>query len=491
VTADQPLAPGLASPRRWSLTAQTALATTAVALVAVVITGLVSLGLVRDATEEQARRTLGDQADLVAATLDRRQELTERAGRRVPPQLRTLLNAQEIGLEILAPEAAGSAGLDNSQVAAVAAGSPVSARVTVSGVDTFVEARPTEAGRVVVLTQPVTAARQLSAEGRRRLLSALVVGLVVAVIAGVMLSRLVARPLRRAAVAAHGMSMGARDVRLDPEGPREVAEVATALNALAAALTTSEGRQREFLLSVSHELRTPLTAISGYAEALSDGVVPPSDVERTGEIVREEARRLERLVSDLLDLARLNAKDFRIDLADVDLAELVRAAGQVWADRCRPHGIQLRVELPSTPLIAHTDATRVRQILDGLAENALRVTREGRPIVLAARADPDDARQAILEVRDGGPGLTADDIQVAFERSALYERYRGLRRVGTGLGLALVAGLAARLGGSAAAGTSPEGGASFTIRLPRESVTEPLGRPALDRPTSSSVRAVP
>ena len=488
MTAELP--PALALPRRWSLAVQTAVVTTTVAVVAVVITGVVSLGLVRDATEEQARRTLGDQADLVAATLDRRQELIERAGRRVPPQLRTLLNAQEIGLQLVAPEAAGAAGLSGVEVASLTAGNPVSSRVTTRGVDTFVEARRTEAGQAVVLTQPVTVARQLSAEGRRRLFSALVIGLVVAVIAGVVLSRLVARPLIRAAAAAHRLSTGARDVRLDPEGPREVAEVATALNALATALTISEGRQREFLLSVSHELRTPLTAISGYAEALSDGVVPPADVGRTGEIVREEARRLERLVSDLLDLARLNAKDFRIDLADVDLVDLLHGAAQVWADRCRPHGIHLRVELPAGPLIAHTDATRVRQILDGLAENALRVTPEGRPIVLAARVDPADTRFAIVEVRDGGPGLTADDVQVAFERSALYERYRGVRRVGTGLGLALVAGLAGRLGGSAHAGTSPEGGAQFTIRLPRETVTEPLGWPMPDA-ASAAVRAVP
>ena len=144
------------SPGRWSLAVQTAVVTTTVAVVAVVITGVVSLGLVRDATEEQARRTLGDQADLVAATLDRRQELIERAARRVPPQLRTLLNAQEIGLELLAPEAAGAAGLSGVEVASLAAGNPVSSRVTTGGVDTFVEARRTEAGQAVVLTQPAT-----------------------------------------------------------------------------------------------------------------------------------------------------------------------------------------------------------------------------------------------------------------------------------------------------------------------------------------------
>ena len=94
-------------------------------------------------------------------------------------------------------------------------------------------------------------------------------------------------------------------VRLPVEGPAEVAELSEALNHLSDALATSEGRERAFLLSVSHELRTPLTAVRGYAEALSDGVVPSEDVSRTGATMLAESERLDRLVSDLLDLARL------------------------------------------------------------------------------------------------------------------------------------------------------------------------------------------
>jgi signal transduction histidine kinase len=175
-----------------------------------------------------------------------------------------------------------------------------------------------------------------------------------------------------------------------------------------------------------------------------------------------EADRLERLVSDLLDLARLGAQDFRLDIADVDLAALVTEAGQVWRARCEAVGVAFAVHTDG-PLPVRTDPVRVRQILDGLAENALRVTPAGAPIVFEARAEPG---WGVLEVRDGGPGLTQDDCAVAFERSVLYERYRGVRRVGTGVGLALVHGLATRLGGCAAAGRAAEGGACFSVRLP-------------------------
>jgi two-component system sensor histidine kinase BaeS len=284
-----------------------------------------------------------------------------------------------------------------------------------------------------------------------------------------LLARWLARPLQHAASAARALAGGRRDVAVKPEGPAEVAAVADALNGLTAALARSEGRQREFLLSVSHELRTPLTAVTGHAEALADGVITGADAQAAGAVMLSEAHRLNRLVSDLLDLARLGAADFRIDPAPTDLRALMLGAEQVWRPRCEAEGIELRLELPPWPLIITTDGGRVRQILDGLAENALRVVPSGAPIVFAlSPAAPASIPGGVtLQVRDGGPGLTDEDFAVAFERSVLYDRYRGIRQVGTGLGLALVAGLAAALGGSAAAGRAPEGGAAFTIHLPQ------------------------
>jgi signal transduction histidine kinase len=113
-----------------------------------------------------------------------------------------------------------------------------------------------------------------------------------------------------------------------------------------------------------------------------------------------------------------------------------------------------------------TDAARVRQLVDGLLENALRVTPSGRPVVVEVRRE---AATDVVEVRDGGPGLTDDDLAVAFEPSVLHDRYRGIRPVGTGLGLAIVGRLAQVLGGTVVAGHAPEGGARFMLRLPRAS----------------------
>jgi two-component system OmpR family sensor kinase len=232
-------------------------------------------------------------------------------------------------------------------------------------------------------------------------------------------------------------------------------------------------------MSVSHDLRTPLTAISGFAESLADNVVPPEQAAHVGAVMLGEAQRLNRMVADLLDLARLDAQDFRVDPIPIDLVALVRDAALVWARRCAQEGVRFELQAPDHPLVVTTDAVRIRQVLDGLLENALRVTPAGAPMMLAVAGAPsrestdptppersDPRAGVVLEVRDGGPGLTDADLPVAFEQSVLYERYRGVRKVGTGLGLAIVDRLVRRLGGTVAAGHAVEGGARFTVWLP-------------------------
>jgi two-component system, OmpR family, sensor kinase len=302
----------------------------------------------------------------------------------------------------------------------------------------------------------------------RSVLVSMGVGLAVGALAGGSLAQLLTRPLRRTAQTARAMGAGRRDVRVPVEGPPEIADVAVSLNELAGALQHSEDRQRQFLLSVSHELRTPLTAVRGFAESIADGVVTGDDAARAGAIVLAEAQRLEGLVRDLLDLARLGAVDFRLDLATADLTTMLDDASTVWSTRAAERGVDLRVERPDQPIVLRTDPARLRQVVDGLAENALRVTPAGAPVVLSlrgsTRADP-PGTLAVLQVRDGGPGLAADDYAVAFEPGVLGERYRDDRAGGVGIGLSLVSGLVQRLGGAIVAGPAREGGAAFTVLL--------------------------
>ena len=459
---------------RTSIVTRTVLLTSAIAAIVVVVAGIVSYPLVRSAAETQTRTELANLADLTATALDERvgagRDGNGRGDGPLPRGLIEALQARQITGYLVYPGAEVPPGVPPGVVDAVLAGESVSAEGQREDGEILIEGRPLAVGGGVILVQPFTVVGVEASDAVRRVAVALLLGLLIAVPIGFFAARRLTRPLRAARDAANEMAAGSREVTLRPEGPVEIADIAVSLNRLNAALVVSEGRQREFLLSVSHELRTPLTAVKGYAEALADGVIEGEDVPRTGATVAAEAARLDRLVTDLLDLARLGAVDFRMTPVRVDLTELGREASDVWRDRAASDGVDVRVEIPAESLLVDTDPIRVRQVIDNLAENALRVSPPGSVIVLAIRRD---GPWAVVEVRDSGPGLTDDDMAVAFEPGALHERYRGVRPVGTGLGLALVGRLAAGLGGSAEVGAAPEGGARFTVRLP--GTTAPAG----------------
>jgi two-component system sensor histidine kinase BaeS len=453
---------------RSSLAHRLPLVMAGVAALAVLIAALVAWPLLTSAADTTARRTLARTADLTAELLERvyaGDEPIRGRGGAVYDRLEALLAPQQVtgygvvvGTEATPP-------LRDSDIAAVTSGGEVSDRRTTPSGAVYVEGRPVADGAGVLLVQPSEVARDLSSPALRRLVLGLALGLTVAAAVGYLVARRLTRPLVQAAAAANAMSSGQRDVRVAPEGPEEVADIAIALNRLAAALTESEGRQREFFLTVSHELRTPLTSIKGYSEALADGVVDPADVPAAAGVVRTEADHLDRLVTDLLDLARLGAVDVKVEPVELDLASLGIEAAAVWAARADREAVVFVDEVDRTPCPVRTDPVRVRQIVDNLMENALRVTGAGAPVVLRIAAGPWPG-QFLVEVRDGGPGLTDEDLGVAFEPGELHARYKGVRKVGSGVGLALVARLAERLGGRAEAGVAAEGGAAFRVVLP-------------------------
>lgn len=439
-----------------TLTGRAVLVTTATTVVAVIVATLVAVPVAVRAVNNQTRAQLMEKTSLAVELLtDERPAARARIAQR--------LRAGSIEIYLIRNGRVDRDGLPPRVVRRVAAGETVDVRAAVGGRTSFVVGRPLPGvSSGVVLTRRVASGIALRVlEG---VWGALVAGLLGGVLAGALLARLVSRPIRQAADAAARLADGDRTVRLDGGGPVEAIQLAAAFNRLASALQTSEGRQREFLLSVSHELRTPLATIRGYAEALSDGVIGGGDVVPAGTTVLVEAQRLDRLISDLLVLSRLEAADLPLDMTTVDLVTLIEEAGRAWRTRCGDGGPALSLELPPVPVPVSTDPGRIRQVVDNLCENALRVVPAGAPLILAVRTDEVGG---VIEVRDGGPGFTDDDLLVAFQRGELNRRYRGVRDVGSGLGLALAARLVTRLGGRISAAHAAEGGAMFTVHLPR------------------------
>jgi two-component system OmpR family sensor kinase len=433
------------------------LVTITVAVLAVLVTGGVSLQLVHQSSIDEARAQLAAQATLLAklpaatSVNDLNQRIT------------IALGQTEAGIVTATGQVSGGAAelLPARLVRKGRLGVRVSTTVTGPQGLTLVEMRPKRGGGSLVLALPRGSVEAQAQGSLLRIGLALLIGLVVAVLAGTLLARWLARPLVGVARTATRMARGERGIPVETRGPTEVVAVADALGALDGALASSEARQREFLLSISHELRTPLTALRGYAEAISDGMVGPADLPGVGEVLMAETTRLDHFVADLLELARLEADDFTITPVEVKLAELLRASRDAWLGRAT--GIDVRLVVEAQEVTIRSDPRRLRQIVDGLVENALRVSPAGSGVRLACWAD---AGGAVIEVRDGGPGLTSEDAEIAFERGVLRERYRDSRPVGTGLGLSIAARLVTRLGGSIRAGTAIAGGAVFTVTLP-------------------------
>jgi signal transduction histidine kinase len=449
-----------------TLARRLALMATLVAVACVLFTGVTAVGLYRQGALTAARVALGRDADTVAATLDAYAERRPAAQRRRSNTVARQLARRDITALIAGPGDPVPAPFTPVDLARALPGSASS--WTREG--WIFQSRSIGAGRVVMLAQPVDTGLAESRAPLSQLVVPLLFGLLGGALAGWWMARRLAAPLSALTAGARRLSAGERDVRVRADGPAELADVARALNELSDALGASEARQRRFLTDVSHELRTPLTAVTGYAEGLAEGVVIGADVIPAGQVIQAEAARLSRRVDDLLALARTEADDFRLTPAPADLRVLIEEAGRAWRPRAESAQVNLEIGVPSSPLVVVTDAERVRQAVDALADNALRVLSPGARLAFACGAD---TSAAWVQVSDDGPGLAEADLAVAFERGRLTERYRGDRPVGSGLGLALVGELARRLGGYAVAQARPGGGVTFAVVLPLPARTLP------------------
>jgi signal transduction histidine kinase len=222
-------------------------------------------------------------------------------------------------------------------------------------------------------------------------------------------------------------------------------------------LAEAEDRERSFLMSVSHELRTPLTAIRGHVEALREGLV--GDPRPSLDVISAEASRLERLVGDVLDLAKLDAHRFTLTREEVDMERVCERAYAAFGEEARRRSIDYRREVGARPVIV-TDGDRVLQIITNLLSNAFRWTPDGGRIELALSAENGTVAVA---VGDTGPGIQPEDRERIFR--AFWSRGGG---GGTGLGLAIARELAEALGGRIELATEVGRGSRFELVLPAD-----------------------
>lgn len=441
-----------------SLSRRILLVTLAGGVIVALVASALALPLIRTVARDEARQQLVRSVETFAARpaanarlLAREREIVGPDDRRfvvVPPNGRVVGDDQGV----LTPD----------RVETLFSSGTLSTSERVDGEEVLVEGRVTRRGFAAVGLQPAGSVDDATSALLQRLLLSLLLGLAAAGTLGLVLSRTLTRSVADTAAVARRLAAGERGVPVGESPVSEIADMGRAIAALDEALSTSEGRQREFLLSVSHEIRTPLTAIRGYAEALAEGAIASDDVRTVGATLVAETARIDRFVADLLALARLEADDFDLEETETDLTPVLDDLASAWQAAFDRSGVALVVS--SGPVVVWTDPMRLRQLLDGLVENALRVAQEGGEVEVRVRAD---GQYVVVEVEDDGPGLTSDDVEVAFERGSLRTKYAAHRPVGTGLGLSIARRLAERMHAELTAGPGGAGGAVFSLRLPR------------------------
>lgn len=443
-----------------SLRSRLFLAISLAVIIAVALTLVTAAVLVRRSVHHEALSSLGRQADLVATS----ERAKPQPGRLA--SLGTFFATQEERLAILTRDQAMLL-LPASGAAKLKAGRPAQGSVTVRGTKFLYAARLAGDEAIVLLRSAKLQASDWGPFGLALLIAGLV-GAALAALTALLLARALSRPIQRVASASNRLAAGEYPGPLPVRGSAEVASLAEAFNHMASELARAHEAERTFLLSVSHELKTPLTAIRGHAEGLIERVIAAPEA---GQVILREARRLERLVRDLLDLARLNQHSFSVRRQPLDLAEIVRELALRYEGQAQGLGVELAAAAPAHAP-AEGDQDRVLQVLSNLIENALRCTPAGGTVTISAAP-------GALAVEDTGPGLATDELPRAFERFFLYDRYASNRSVGTGLGLAIVKELTETMGGSVTVASQPAAGTRFVVSLPRSAAesaaAEPVG----------------
>jgi signal transduction histidine kinase len=276
-----------------------------------------------------------------------------------------------------------------------------------------------------------------------------------AAVAAWYLNRRIVKPVQQVAEASVVLADGGTPMAIPTKAPHELSVMAQSFNRMARKLKKAQDTERDFLMSVGHELKTPLTAIDGYAELLQDGAVEPREA---AEVLSAESGRLRRLITDLLDLARIDRSEFTVVDGPVDLAVTASEAVARFEGLAETLGVALVADVTGEAP-ARGDAGRLLQVASNLVENALRASGSGGRVDVVARPGR-------LSVRDTGPGLTEEDLDHAFERFYLHRKYSAGPAVGTGLGLAIVKDLTEAMGGSVEVESEPGAGSTFTITLP-------------------------
>ena len=287
--------------------------------------------------------------------------------------------------------------------------------------------------------------------------------LVMALLLSYASSLLLSRPLRAMAEVARRFGQGDMSARAEvPEMSDEISELAEAFNSMADSLEKSEERRREFVANVSHELKTPMTTISGFADGILDGTIPPQSEKRYLQTISSETKRLSRLVRSMLELSKIQSGDRSTLLQQTfDVSEVLRLTLINFMDKREEKRLDVDFQVPEEPMIVMGDPDAITQVVYNLLDNAVKFSKEGTQLGISLWKD---TAKAYVSVRNHGATIPEAEIPLLFDRFHKSDRSRSRDRDGVGLGLYIVKTILTSHGEDIAV-TSRQGVTDFVFTL--------------------------
>lgn len=296
--------------------------------------------------------------------------------------------------------------------------------------------------------------------------------LVASFVAVYFISKRISAPLKQMSIATKKYSSGDFDHRIPVCGDDEVAELAKAFNSMADSLSNLEHMRSSFLANVSHDLKSPMTTISGFIDGILDGAIPPEKHEYYLKLIRQEVKRLSRLVSDLLDISRLESGTKTFDYSPFDIIETSRVILLTFENRINAKKLDVSFNAPEDRLFVYSDKDSVYRVLYNLFDNAVKFSYdEGRYIITIG----EDNEDVSVSIYNDGIGISEEDLPHVFDRFYKSDKSRGLDKTGTGLGLYIAKTTIEALGGTISVESEYKKYCRFTIKLKKKSGNNTTG----------------
>lgn len=446
-----------------------------VVLVFALVSGALAIRLFRDLTHSQSVHELKREASGLAALYAASALRSSNEGARAPEfaaaklELATgdqlfyvgasLFPGQRFGLQRIRRDELGDVALDRDRVVTFKFTPPGESRQVIAAAQPVQLVHGTEPFGWLIVAKPVAELRQQWVTLLERLTLALAVGIALAAVLFWWLSRRLTEPVQALTRATHDVAAGRYDIEIPPaRGNDEIALLSERFRVMVEQLSEAERLKRSFLMSVSHELRTPLTAIRGHTEAIREGIVTdPDQIRSSLDVIAAETDRLERLVGDVLDLAKLQAHRFTVRREEVDMIRLLDHAYGAFTEEARRREIDYTLDTDGQTPVIVSDGDRVLQVISNLLSNAFRWTPDGGTVELQLEARNG---QVSVDVVDSGPGVPPE------RRRAIFQPFVSQDMNGTGLGLPIASELAIALGGRIELVPVSPTGSRFRLVLP-------------------------